>query len=139
MPSEQIKIEGLKSLQKDLKQAEKDLASELRKTLKGAATTVAEKAKEIAESKGLRDSGDLIASIKGALQGGAGVVKVTADRNGFAYPSVYEYGRRSAWQSTGVRTFLEPALVAKREQIERDVLQDVDRIIDELAKRGTTE
>lgn len=138
MATEHVKIEGLKSLQRDLKQAEKDLATELRKVIKGAANTVADKAKEIARSQGLVDSGDLVASIKGGLKGGAGIVKVTAEREGFRYPSVYEYGRRSPWQDAqGIRTFLEPALDAERAGIEEDVLRAMEHIVDELGHRGT--
>lgn len=137
MPAEYVKIDDLRKLERDLKQSNKDLASRLRRTIKGAATTVAEKAKEIAESEGLHDSGALIGSIKAGMQGGAGVVRVTAERNGFRYPAVYEYGRRSPWQdSKGVRTFLAPALDAKRVEIEAEVLADIDWIIQELARRG---
>lgn len=140
MPAESVRIDGLRALLGDLKHADKELATELRKAVKGAATTVARRSREIAEAEGLRDTGALVASIKAGMKGGAGVVRVTAERNGFRYPAVYEYGRVSPWQeSGGIRQFLEPALEAERTEIEADVLKVVDRLVNELARRGATE
>jgi hypothetical protein len=116
----QFQVKGLRELDRALGRANKGLRTNLRAAFRDVAGDVATVARGIAESKGLRDSGDMIRSIRPfALQGRAGV-RSGATHGGFSYPSRHEFeGRRGApW---GPRASLNPAVEASEPQIRRGI------------------
>jgi hypothetical protein len=122
--AEAIKIEGIQELMVACKRADSELKKGLQRDLKGIALLVATRAKSIAEAKGLRESGRLIASIRPGIQGSSAIVRDSANRAGFNYPAVYEYGHGKA------RAFLEPAL----EQSQPEVMAAVTVLVDRMAE-----
>lgn len=93
-------LEGFEELARDYKAAGKDAAKEFRNSLKPIGQAVARRAADVAEMKGLHQTGQLVNKLRQA-----GAVSVTnkgvtvtakASRGGYPYPSIYEYGGRSA-------------------------------------------
>ena len=100
------------------------LNKELDKGLKGVAKKVVTKAQAEAERKGLRASGELIRKITPSVTQKGVAVVARANREGFSYPAVYEYGGRGKVNATGPRAFLRPGLQKAGPQIAQE-LQDV--------------
>lgn len=129
-----VRFKGLKELDRALGKADKELRSGLRTTLREIADTVAVEARSIAESKGLRESGDLIRGIKPfALMGRAGV-RSGAVHRGFAYPNRLEFEGRKG-NSWGPRASLYPALERKQDDVNLKAERLLDRIADDLEGR----
>jgi len=151
-----VRVEGLRELQRALKAVDSKVAKELRGELKDAAGHVASTAKGIAEFQGLRDTGKLINSIRPGATMSYAYVKESANRNGFLYPRIYEFGGRdvqfgrailnrssrgkqlrsrygSALGSRGQfgpRAFLGPAVEMERPKVEAAVERILDRAVD---------
>lgn len=122
-------ITGLKELDRALGRADKSLRTDLRNRLKAVAGIVSVEARGIAESKGLRDSGDLIKGISPfALTGRAGV-RSTARHGGYPYPARLEYEGGSGGRS-GPRGSLIPAF----ERHEDDVVQGAEQVLIDIEK-----
>jgi phage gpG-like protein len=129
-----IQVEGISELNRAFGRLDKRLQRELQAEMRAIAAVVAERAKQIAEEKGLRRSGRLVESIKpGARRGGA-VVRETAVRTTgkgapYKYPGIYEFGGRAGLGQVGPRAFLKPAVDDTREETVRGVELLLDRLI----------
>lgn len=119
-----VQVEGLKALNKALKEAGEGAEKDLRRELKIAGVLVRDEAKRIAQANGLNDTGALIRGIKVGYRrtsvtiyetasrdssvavkkrvrnrkGFRGSVWVQAgsDRRNYPYPIIYEFGGRSS-------------------------------------------
>lgn len=120
-----IRVEGLAELRRDFGRISKALQDDLRDELKKAAGIVSDEAIDIADRKGLRDTGKLIKSIRPGTSGAKAVIRANAKRKGYTYGAVYEFGRG------GKRAFLRPALDAKSDAVV-DALGD---LLDNLAEK----
>jgi hypothetical protein len=92
---------GVDAAKKGLAGMEKTMKKELKKEFQAIGVIVADEAKSIAESKGLRGTlardkhkGLLIKSIKPQATAMKVVINETARTKGYNYPKVYEYGGR---------------------------------------------
>jgi hypothetical protein len=118
-----IKVEGVQDTLRAFGRISKGLRRELGLELKKIAGLVAVDAKAIAEFLGLRDSGKLIGSIRPGLRGSVAYVTATAQRNGFNYPAVYEFGHGRE------RAFLTPAARLNVDNTVRGMEHLLDRLI----------
>lgn len=121
-----VRVEGLNQLVRDFGKIEKDLRKELQAELKDLARIVQREAQEIATAKGLVRTGKLVRSIRPSVRGGRAFIRETATNKGYAYPRIYEYGH------DGVRSFMQPALEAKR----NEVYEGLDDMLDRLTDRN---
>lgn len=119
-----VKVDGLRELDRSLRKADTETRKRLRDALKDAAGVVAGEAQSIARGKGLVDSGKLVRSIKPGLQGAGAVVRASANRAGYPYPAVYEFGRG------GARAFLVPAAERKQDEVRDRAEQAVNQAIE---------
>lgn len=127
-----LNVRGLQELDRAFGRVDKRLRRGLRDTLRDAAQDVALEARSIAESKGLRESGDMIRGIRPfALAGRAGV-RSEAVHRGFAYPRRLEFADRGG-ATYGPRASLLPAVKLKRGETERRVSRLVDDLVDTFA------
>lgn len=127
-----VSLDGLKALDRALGKADKNLRTGLRSELKAVATIVADEAKSIAASKGLRQSGDLIRGIRPfALTGRAGV-RSTAIHRGYSYPRRLEFEGRGG-DKFGPNATLLPAVNAKSGELQTKAEQLLDRFADDFA------
>ena len=95
--------------------------------LRETAALVAVEARAIAESKGLRESGDLIRGIRPFVQIGRSGVRSGAVHRGFNYPMRLEFeGRVGA--GTGPRAHLNPAVDRK----ESEIMQRMETVLDDF-------
>lgn len=123
-----VRIEGLRQLDRAAGRASIELRTGLRDKLREFAEVVAEDARDIAESKGLRESGDLIAGLQPyALMGRAGV-RDTARHRGYPYPARLEY--EGGTGKGGARAFLNPAVEEKAPELEKRAQTLLDEIAD---------
>lgn len=122
-PPVDLRFKGLKELDKALGKADKRLRKELRTRFKDVAGIVATEAQDVAESKGLRKSGDLIKGIRPFSTGARTGVRSSATHGGFNYPQRLEY------EQGGLRATLGPALDAKAD----DVFDAAEGLIDDIA------
>lgn len=122
-----IRVEGLAELRRSFGKMDKALNKEYRERLKGIAGIVADEAKDIAGSKGLKDSGKLIKSIKPGTSGAKAIVRAGATKRGYPYPAVWEYRRDGKG-----RPFLGPALEDKADE----VIDALGSMLDEVAESG---
>lgn len=105
-----VEVEGLPELIKKFRKLDKQLSKNITDRLRVSAKEVALTAKGIAASKGFappgtsgRGTGSLIAKISYSVRAGQAYVKESANRSGFSYPAVYEFGHGKS------RSFMEPA------------------------------
>jgi hypothetical protein len=150
MSNDLIVVNNLALWRKAVKELDTGLDAEVKVGLKSIGTKVATKAGLVAQSKGLRKSGDLIQKIKPSVtqKGVAVIEKATRKaspgnrpRNGgrsryagmeFAYPSIYEYGGRVNGGATGPRAFLQPALEGSISMIQ----QELSKVIEKTASKA---
>ena len=126
----EVVVRGLSSLVRDFNRLDKTLGRDLKRELRAVAAPVAARASAIAEAKGLRDSGNLIRSVKPfATVRGAGI-RETAKKRGYSYPAIYEYGWRGAGDTVGPRAFLLPAVVEMTPAIEVRIGVWLDRMLE---------
>lgn len=118
-----VNVRGLKELDRALGKADKTLRKDLRGRLREAAGVVAVEARAIAESKGLRQSGDLIRAIRPFVRSGSAGVRSGATHRGFAYPKRLEYG-------PGNRAHLNPAVDRK----EAEIYERMETLLDEIER-----
>lgn len=123
-----VRFTGLRELDKALGKADKTLRSDLRKKLREGAEVVAVEARAIAESKGLRDSGDLIRGIRPFAVSGRAGVRSNAKHKGFAYPMRLEFEGRTGGK-VGPRASLNPAVDRK----EGEIVARAESLLDEIA------
>ena len=131
---EAIRVEGLGPLVRDLGRMRKELRKGLQDELKDAAEVVAERARSIAEEKGLRVSGDHVAGIRTFAKTAVVGVRAGATHRGFAYGKRLEYEGRGGG-SYGPRASLLPALEQTRDQVVRRVDGVLGRVED-IFERG---
>lgn len=124
-------VTGLKELDRALGKADKNLRTDLRDRLRDVADTVASEARNVARSKGLRDSGDLIAGIKPYVVSGGAGVRSSAVHRGFAYPNRLEFENRFGGVY-GPRASLFPAIERSQKDIERDLEQVLEHLEDDF-------
>jgi hypothetical protein len=154
-----VVIENFEAWKKSIKELDKGLARELNKGLKSVGHIVASKAADIAESKGLHKTGELVNLLRlpGVGQAttvtkSAVIVKAKAMRpvpathrnfrdgrgasrysgKPFNYPSVYEYGKRGAGTGVGPRAFLAPGLAATQGK----VMHAMEEVIAETVRKA---
>lgn len=89
-----IQIEGLAALQRDLNKVNKTAKKEVRNGLKDVAKPAVDSAKAMARAKGLFDTGQLVRKISPAINQQGVFIRAKAQRAGFPYPAIYEYGGR---------------------------------------------
>lgn len=129
---ETLQVSGLQSLIRDLGRADKSLRVEIRKEIKEVAAIVSDEARLIAEAKHLHKTGRLIAQIRPGVRGNVGLVRESAQKGGFSYPMIYEYGgARTGEEAVGRRAFLAPAVVGKQEAVVQAFERMLDRITSE--------
>jgi len=99
MPADLIVFPEFQKFRKAIKDLDKDLSSELTKNLKTAGKVVAEAVKDEARAKALdkpglsgRGTGDLVKKIVPQAKMDEVVLKEKANRDGFPYPAIYEFG-----------------------------------------------
>ncbi len=131
-----VRVEGLREFQRALRKADRDLATAVRVGFRAVAADVAADARQIAEHKGLRVSGDLIRGIRPFSRIGAAGVRSTAVHGGFAYPKRLEYENRGS-SRFGPNASLLPAVDQNEERIEAGAAGVLDRIVDDLGQGGT--
>lgn len=124
-----VRLEGWTELQRAFRSIDKRLPKELQLELKAAADVVKSAAEQIAEEKGLappgssgRGEGGLIAGLRTFSTQKAAGVRDSANRDGFNYPAIYEYGHGKS------RAFLHPAAEQKEAVVDGMVGQMLDRL-----------
>lgn len=122
-----VRVEGLQELIRDFGRLEKGIAKEVRAELKDVAGIVAEEARSIAESVGLRDSGRLIRTTRPFARGATAGVRTTATRNGYPYGLRYEFEGRGG-DAAGPRAYLAPALEEKSDAVVEELGEVIDRL-----------
>jgi metal-dependent amidase/aminoacylase/carboxypeptidase family protein len=105
----EVHVKGLAELQRQLRRADRELRKKVDARLAQTATEVAAEARAIAESKGLRESGDLIRNIKPFVRIGIVGVTSSARHRGYPYPRRLEYEGRGGGK-VGPRAHLNPAV-----------------------------
>lgn len=128
MPKEPIvRFDGLRQLDRALGKANKDLRTILRKDLKDVAEVAAVRAREIAEEKDLRRSGDLIRKIQPfALVRGAGVRSSSVHRD-------YRYPRRLEFEGRGTNEYGPNAtLLPAVEEVKGEIYLKAESLLDRL-------
>lgn len=134
MPNEPIvTFGGLREFDRALGKANKDLRTILRKDLKEVAEVTAERAREIAEQKGLVRSGDLVRKIQPfALVRGAGVRSSSVHRD-YRYPRRLEFEGRGM-NRYGPRASLYPAVDETKGEVFARAEKLLDRLVVDLAE-----
>lgn len=117
-----VKIEGYSEAIRGLRKVSNELPQALKLELKVAADIVRVEAINLAGQQGLaapgrsgRGTGALVGGLKTFATGSIAGVRDTANRNGFPYPRVYEFGHGKT------RAFLYPAGAAKAGEVERSI------------------
>lgn len=129
---ETLHVSGLQSLIRDLGKADRSLRVEIRREIKDVAQIVSDEARSIAEAKKLHKSGRLILSIRPGVRGNVGLVRETAQKGGFPYPMIYEYGgAKTGEEAVGRRAFLAPAVAGKQEAVVQAFERMLDRVTSE--------
>jgi hypothetical protein len=126
MADVQIKTEGVGQLLRALNKVDKNLRTKFRLGLIGVAELVAVEAQQIARTKGLVDSGDLVAGIRAGARGGYAYVADTARHRGYNYPARIEFEKKY-----GDRSFLGPAAERKRVEAELALEATLDLLVRE--------
>lgn len=122
-----VRLRGLKELDKALGKADKNLRKNLRDKLKGVADIVAQEAKSIASAKTKKRTGNLVRGIKPYSLAGRAGVRSSAVHRGYAYPNRLEYeGRKGrAW---GPLASVNPALDSRLD----DLNKATEQVLSEL-------
>jgi hypothetical protein len=125
-----IRVEGVPELKAAFKIADLQYRKEIQTRMRELAGVVADHAKEIADSNGLKKSGALIGGIKPGVQGAIAVVRDSVKKGGFNYPAVYE-GELSGHglKGRGPRPFLGPAVTKS----EPEVIAGLEEVLDKVA------
>lgn len=127
-----MQADGLRPLLRDLNRADKTVAKEVRAELKSTVgELVAGEARSIATHRLEQRTGRTVKRIKPTVVSNTVVVRNTAQRAGFHYPNVLEFGGRGA-SEVGPRASLYPALDAR----EDDVVRLLGEVLDNLGARA---
>ena len=89
-----IQVEGLAALQRDLGRVSKTARKEVREGLKEVARPVVKSVQLTVDQLGLVETGQLRRKITPAITQQGVFIRAKAQRRGFAYPAIYEYGGR---------------------------------------------
>ena len=120
-----IRAEGLNDFVRDLKRASPEARKELRAEMRELAGEVADDAKQIAQSEGLVESGDLLRRIKPAVRGTLALIRSGAEHRGFPYPARLEFGDLDG-------EHLQPAAERNEERVVDGLDQAVGRAFSRL-------
>lgn len=119
-----VTVRGLDPLLRDLGRASKELAKEVRGELKdGPGEVVAAEARRILKRKGHVKTGKAAKRTKPTVRRNTVIVRNTAVRKGFPYPTVLEYAGRGS-SEFGPRAFLGPAIDSTERQVE-EAFEDI--------------
>ena len=100
-----VEVTGLNELVRAFGRIDKGMSRQFRQQLRvGVGGPVAQDMKELARSRGLRQTGKLINSIRPAVRGATLFINASATNKGYPYPAVYEFGRG------GARSFMQPVV-----------------------------
>lgn len=113
-----IRIEGLRELERALKAADVDAAKGLRKELREAAKIVSLDARARAGRFGARTAMGMVPRVR------SGLVAVAEQSRGRTTGKRPDFGR------VQMRVALEPALEAKRDEVERHIEDMLDHVAD---------
>lgn len=118
-------VVGLDALLRDARAAGNKAATrDLYRGLRAAGNIVRDEARAKARGQGLQDSGALVRGVRVTRANARAVeVTATAKRDGFPYPSLYEYGRG--------RPFMEPGLEAAAPKALRELQSRIDQTLRE--------
>jgi len=128
--TENVEIEGLKELKRNLKAEDKIVKQGIKERLKPVGEIVAVEARSRAESLGLRKSGKMIVSIKSRATTSQASVVVSAKKKSQKYPKGYNYAKRNEFDPRRRKAFLYPALAAKKEA----AVAEMRKILDEVGR-----
>lgn len=124
-----VHFEGLAAFQRALRKADTRAAAFVKLGFKAVAADVAADARTVAESKGLRKSGDLIRGIVPFSQIGRAGVRSRAKHDGFNYPKRLEYEGRGGGRY-GPNASLIPAVDEAEPRIERAAEEVLNQMVD---------
>ena len=126
-----VKVAGLGKLTRDFGKLNRELQKELRDEMKDVADIVSRHAKRLAEMKGVRKSGKLIAGYSPTVRGSTAIVRNRRVRKGFPYPTVVEFRKRRG-RDFGPRASLYPAIDEKQDE----VIEAMGDMLDALAEKS---
>ena len=123
--------EGLASLIEFLRTFDKEIAKEVNDELRTVAKQVKDRVVQEAEAQGFtppgrsgRGKGALIREIGYGVSRGKMYIRETANRKGFRYPMVYEFGKREEWMK---RPFIKPGIDASQDIVQKGMEAALDR------------
>lgn len=131
----EVRVDGDTNFRLALAKAEGTLRRELDAGLKDIAVEVATRARGIAESKGLRITGDMIRAIQPYAARGVAGVSSTSEHRNFPYPRRLEFEDRGG-ASYGPRASLYPAVDASLGEISHAMERVLDRVEEDLDRKG---
>lgn len=119
----------LDNFEEAIVRARPELYAELGQELESFGSGVAARARQIAEAKGLHQSGRLIAGITHELRGAQVLIGDTAHnpQDGYPYPGRLEFGDLD-------QPFLQPALAEKQDEGLARLAALVERILNRIAR-----
>ena len=147
MASQEIKVEGLRELQKALGRVDKEIKKDLMRELKGIGNRVADRARQNATPRS--KTGKELRGIKASARSGkrtAGVSVVSKAREpastksepgGYRYTKLHEYGGGARIPGKkgslpGPRAVLNPAIEQLRGRSERDIERVINNFVKEF-------
>lgn len=98
-----LEVKGLREFQSALRRADRGLATDVRRRLRGVAMITAAEARALAGARTMRGTGDLVRRIAPFVTVRGAGVRSSAQHRGFPYPKRLEY------ESGGARASLNPA------------------------------
>lgn len=110
-----VVVRGLDQLVRDFGKVSVDLRRDLQRELQDVAKIVSDEAKQRVERDALIESGRLKNAIRPRVRGATAIVENRAQRNGYKYPGIYEFGVSGRVKAR--RPFLLPALEAKQGEV----------------------
>lgn len=123
-------INGLREFNRGIRKADLRLAAYVQTGFRAIAMEVAQEARGIAESKGLRESGDLIRGIVPYSRIGGAGVRSRAVHRGFNYPLRLEFEGRGP-EGYGEHASLYPAVRDAEPKIEEQTFALLNSMVDD--------
>jgi hypothetical protein len=132
-----VVVSGLDQLVRDFGKVSKELRRDLQRELQDVAKIVSDEAKAIVERDTLIESGKLKNGIRPRVRGATAIVENRAQKGGFKYPGIYEFGVSGRVKAR--RPFLLPALEAKQGEVYEALEDMLDRLTSKngLGRGGT--
>src|SRR5258706_13453132 len=104
-----VEVTGLNELVRAFARIDKGMSRQFRQELRvGVGGPVAAEMKAMAASRGLRQTGKLINSLRPSVRGSTLFINASATNRGYPYPAGYEFGRG------GARAVMEPGVRRRR-------------------------